>query len=76
MDHGMHADMGPAMGAGWLVGAAMYALLIVVPFWQLWRRTGHSGWISVLMVVPLLNLILLWVLAFKDWPAVRRGGGT
>jgi hypothetical protein len=43
-----------------------------VPFYQLWRRTGHNGWIALLMVVPIVNLIMLYVLAFKDWPAVAR----
>ena len=49
--------------------------VLVVPFWMLWKRTGHSGWISLLMLVPGLNLILLYVLAFKEWPALPGRGG-
>jgi len=52
----------------------IYAAVIVVPFFQLWKRTGHSGWISLLMLIPLVNLIMLYVLAFKRWPAVDREG--
>lgn len=42
--------------------------LVIVPFWKLWQRTGHSGAISLLMVVPVLNVVMLYVLAFKKWP--------
>ncbi len=45
--------------------------LVVVPYWKLWSRTGHSGAWGLLMLVPLANIISLWVLAFKDWPVLR-----
>ena len=44
--------------------------LVVIPYWKLWQRTGHSGAWGLLMLVPLANLISLWVLAFKRWPAL------
>ena len=76
MEHGMGMPMmGWQMGFGWLFGGLVYVALVVVPFWQLWRRTGHSGWVSLLMLVPLVNLVLLWVLAFKDWPIAPHGAG-
>ncbi|MGY6635333.1 MAG: hypothetical protein ACXIU8_16555 [Alkalilacustris sp.] len=79
MEYGLGWHFGWTFGLGGLVGLLASGLLIVVPFWQLWRRTGHSGWISLLMMVPLVNLILLWTLAFKGWPieedpALRRVG--
>ena len=48
-------------------------VLVVVPYWKLWQRTGHSGAWGLLMVVPLVNIISLWVLAFKRWPALDGG---
>jgi uncharacterized membrane protein YhaH (DUF805 family) len=54
---------------------AIILLLAVIPYWKLWQRTGHSGWWSLLMLVPVANLISLWVLAFKDWPALRDRSG-
>lgn len=42
--------------------------IIVVPFWRLFQRTGHSGALGLLMMIPLANLIMLYVLAFGDWP--------
>ncbi|MEM8569413.1 MAG: hypothetical protein AAGG56_00770 [Pseudomonadota bacterium] len=46
----------------------LFAAIAVIPFWKLWSRTGHSGFWGLLAVIPLANLIALWVLAFKKWP--------
>ncbi|MBD3626289.1 MAG: DUF805 domain-containing protein [Rhodobacteraceae bacterium] len=62
--------------SGWLF-MAFWAIVIVAPFYALWRRTGHSGWLALLMLVPVVNLIMLYVLAFKRWPVedgARRDG--
>ncbi|QHQ34616.1 DUF805 domain-containing protein [Algicella marina] len=60
---------------GLLVAAVMLAVLLL-PYWKLWARAGHSGWWCVLMAVPVVNIVSLWVLAFKRWPAedARFGG--
>jgi hypothetical protein len=55
---------------GGIVLALILLALVVVPYWKLWSRTGHSGAWALLMLVPLVNLISLWVLAFKRWPAL------
>ena len=46
----------------------VYAVLIIVPFWRIFPRAGWPSALSLLMIVPLLNLLLLWGLAFKRWP--------
>ncbi|MBN9361636.1 MULTISPECIES: hypothetical protein [unclassified Devosia] len=46
----------------------VYAAVLVVPFWKIFPRAGWSKWASLLMLVPLLNIVLLWTLAFKRWP--------
>jgi hypothetical protein len=56
-------------GPGWII----VALVMVVPFWRLCRRVGHSPWLSLLMLVPLANVILLYYIAFGDWPSQRAG---
>jgi len=47
-------------------------LLLIIPFWQLFPKVGYSGWWSLLMVVPLINFIALYVLAFSSWPALKK----
>lgn len=54
-----------------LIPLLIVLALLIVPYWKLWSRTGHSGAWSLLMVVPVVNLISVWVLAFKEWPALR-----
>jgi hypothetical protein len=58
-------------GLGSFLLLAVVLVLVVIPYWKIWQRTGHSGAWGLLMLVPLANLISLWVLAFKDWPALR-----
>jgi len=50
----------------------VYMAIVVVPFYQIWKRTGHNGWIALLMLVPLVNVIMLYVIAFKQWPIEQK----
>jgi hypothetical protein len=50
----------------WLVVFALLA--IPVPFARILTRTGHSPLWCLLYFLPLVNLIALWILAFKSWP--------
>lgn len=43
-------------------------LLTVVAWWQIFAKTGNSGWLGLLMLVPVANLVLLLYLAFSEWP--------
>lgn len=57
-------------GGHWLV-MLLGAVVVLVPFWKIFSRAGFSGWLSLLMLVPLINLIVLYVIAFSNWPARR-----
>jgi len=68
-----HAAVAPRdvfLGIGVLAFYAVVVAVIVIPFWMIWKRTGHSGAWGLLALVPLANVIALWALAFKKWPAV------
>ncbi|MCR9128388.1 MAG: hypothetical protein NXI12_02595 [Alphaproteobacteria bacterium] len=52
----------------------LYAIVVVFPCWRIIARTGLPGALGILAIVPLVNLILLWVLAFIDWPALKKAG--
>lgn len=49
-----------------------YAAVIIIPSWRILQRAGHSGWWSVLFIVPFVNLAALWIFAFVRWPATDR----
>ncbi len=49
----------------------LLALLVTAwPAGRICARTGHSPWLGILALVPGVNLILLWYIAFASWPAV------
>jgi hypothetical protein len=62
-----------AVGFGTILFVLILVALAVVPYWKIWTRTGHSGLWALLMLVPIVNLVSLWVLAYKRWPALDDG---
>lgn len=63
-----HAEIAILKILFFLVGAA----IVVVPFWKIYSKAGFSKWLSLLMVVPLVNLLVLYVVAFSPWPVHRQ----
>jgi hypothetical protein len=54
----------------WLWFIVMIAA-VIYPVGRILSRIGFSPLWSVVMFVPLVNLIALWILAFTDWPGRR-----
>lgn len=42
--------------------------LVLAPIWRILRRLGYNPWLSLLTLVPIVNLIALWRLAYARWP--------
>ena len=60
-------------------GMALAVLFLIVCafvaiFGRILNRAGYSRWWLLTAIVPLLNLIMLWVFAFASWPATKPGG--
>jgi hypothetical protein len=54
--------------------ASLVFILVLIPVGKLLRRTGHNpGW-CLLALFPVLNLIALWLFAFKPWPTDKKSG--
>jgi hypothetical protein len=51
---------------------AIMALVAVLPFWFICRKAGLSPWLSFLMIIPFGALVLPFILAFIDWPSLKR----
>jgi hypothetical protein len=47
-------------------------VIIVYPIGRILRRLGFSPFWSVLVFVPLVNLVSLWILAFSDWQSRKN----
>jgi hypothetical protein len=67
---------------GWMYGYGSFhwfwfivmVVLVVYPVGRILNRIGFSPLWAIAMFIPLLNLIVLWILAFTEWPGGRGGG--
>jgi uncharacterized membrane protein YhaH (DUF805 family) len=44
--------------------------VILPPYWMIFKKAGFSPWLCLLMILPLVNIITLWVIAFTTWNVV------
>ena len=70
----MMAAMGPVIAVFLLIAFAIWAFLIFC-YWKIFAKAGYSGALSLLLLVPLANLILIVWFAFAQWPALKGGAG-
>jgi UPF0716 family protein affecting phage T7 exclusion len=52
----------------------IFALLVLIPAVRLLRRGGHSPWSALLLLIPFVNVVFIWWLAFGRG-AERPGDG-
>lgn len=43
-------------------------LIVIFVYGPIAKKAGFSKWWSIALIVPLLNIILIWVFAFIKWP--------
>ena len=47
----------------------------LIPYWKIFGKAGFSPWLALVMIVPVANIIVLWIVAFSPWkvaaPAAR-----
>ncbi len=51
-----------------LFGLLIILIAVGTPVRQVLLRTGFSQWWTLLVLVPLVNLVALWIFAFSTWP--------
>ena len=66
----------------WIVIMGIFAmgflatvLLAVIPCWMICKEAGFPPAMSLPMLVPTGNIVLLFYLAFADWPALSNSPG-
>ena len=62
----------PMIFMGVLIGMA----IMIVPFWQIYKKAGFPPALSFLMIFPFINLIMLYVLGFSQWKVVPAPQAT
>lgn len=66
--HTMHMMMG-MMGVFFVVWIIM-VVIVQIPFWVIFRKAGFAPALSLLLLLPFVNLVMLYVLAFTEWKVV------
>ena len=55
-------------GAYIIIALVLWFVIVGIPVMQILHRTGFSrAWILIAFV-PVVNLVFLWIYAFKRWP--------
>lgn len=62
------------------MGISIWQLIIIIVliatpilvFGPVVKKAGFSRWWSLLLIVPVINLIMVWVFAFMEWPAEKN----
>jgi hypothetical protein len=65
------SNVGPALS----VLLVIYVVILAVFIWayvRIIRRAGYSGWWILIGLVPLVNVVMFLVFAFKEWPIQRE----
>ncbi|QAU23052.1 hypothetical protein EO087_02805 [Dyella sp. M7H15-1] len=55
-----------------LFGGLIAAILGLIPAWKIVSKAGYNGAWSLLIFIPLVNIIMMYVFAFSQWPTERR----
>jgi hypothetical protein len=45
------------------------AVIVVIPFWKIFEKAGFPAAMSLLMLIPVVNLIAIYFVAFAQWPS-------
>jgi hypothetical protein len=45
-------------------------IIVLIPYWFIFKKAGFSPLFSLLMFVPLVNIVALYFLAFARWNVV------
>jgi hypothetical protein len=53
-----------------LIAVVVGLVILIVPFWFICKKAGMSPWLSLLNLIPVGNLVLLYMLAFSEWKVV------
>lgn len=58
------------IGPVFFIGALFFVALYLIPLWMIVKKAGFHPALSLLVLVPLANIIMLYVFAFSRWRVV------
>jgi hypothetical protein len=48
-------------------------VFLLIPYWRIFRKAGYPPALSLLMILPLVNVVMIYYLAFAEWPILKEG---
>ncbi len=63
------------IGPAELIIILIILFIILIPVWftgKILIKAGFSAWLALVTLVPVVNIVALWVFAFIPWPNVDR----
>lgn len=55
-----------------VLGIVFLFIFFVWPYWRIFKKAGFSPALSLLMLVPIANIVMIFFLAFAEWPALKN----
>ncbi len=64
----MMQDEMSGFGPLWML---LISAIVVLPFFRICTKAGYSGWLSLLVLIPIVNMVFVYFLGFSEWPSLR-----
>jgi hypothetical protein len=48
----------------------LVSIIVLIPWWFIFKKAGFSPFLALLMFLPLINIVMLYFLAFARWNVV------
>ncbi len=61
-----------AFGLVWTLVCLVLLIFGLVINWLIAQKAGYAGVASLLMLIPLVNIIILCMFAFSEWPIQKE----
>ena len=60
------------LGIAEIIVILFIGVIFILPFWKIFTKAGFPGWLSLLLMLPIANIIILFYIAFAEWPALKK----
>ena len=47
-------------------------VIIILFYWKIYSKAGFTEWLSITMIIPLLNVVMLFYFAVADWSDLKN----
>jgi hypothetical protein len=68
MDYSMQWNNMMALGPVFLLTMLVLFLIPIVVAWRITVKAGYTGVLSLLLLIPVVNIVMLLIFAFSEWP--------